>query len=153
MTILQVRAPAEQKSQPLTHESSSVGARPSSAAPVEQKSSFLSTGDEQWVAQFTTRAKRASGTLGFCSTGAAEDGRAPTEERSCVKGLGLLSDRGGRGRTRSDRRAFVCSGLGLLFGGTDLKPVWLQSLLAYERRNRRDQLTLFDWFRNMQLVT
>ena len=36
MTILQVRAPAEQKSQPLTHESSSVGAHPSSAAPVEQ---------------------------------------------------------------------------------------------------------------------
>jgi hypothetical protein len=30
--------------------------------------------------------------MAFCSTGAAEDGRAPTEERSCVKGLGLLFD-------------------------------------------------------------
>jgi hypothetical protein len=29
---------------------------------------------------------------GSCPTGAAEDGRAPTEERLCVKGLGLLFD-------------------------------------------------------------
>jgi hypothetical protein len=28
----------------------------------------------------------------FYSTGAAEDGRAPTEELSCVRGLGLLFD-------------------------------------------------------------
>jgi len=29
---------------------------------------------------------------GFCSTGAAEDDRAPTEELSCVRGLGPLFD-------------------------------------------------------------
>ena len=28
----------------------------------------------------------------FCSTGAAEDDRAPTEELPCVRGLGLLFD-------------------------------------------------------------
>ena len=28
---------------------------------------------------------------GFCSTGAAEDGRAPTEEPSCVRGWGFCS--------------------------------------------------------------
>ena len=28
----------------------------------------------------------------FCWTGAAEDGRAPTEERSCVRGCNLLFD-------------------------------------------------------------
>jgi hypothetical protein len=73
MTILQVRAPAEQKSQPLTHESSSVGARPSSAAPVEQNPQMglslpLNGVRKEWV----------------------------------------LFDGGGRGRTRSGRRAFVC---------------------------------------------
>src|ERR1051325_8630712 len=56
--------------------------------------------------------------FGMCSygwllfDGAAEDGRAPTEELSCVRGSGLLSDGGGRGRPRSDRRAFVCEGWG-----------------------------------------
>jgi len=42
--------------------------------------------------------------------GAAEDVRAPTEERSCVTGRWLLIDGGGRGRPRSDRRAFMCYG-------------------------------------------
>ena len=32
---------------------------------------------------------------GFCSTGAAEDGRAPTEELQCVLVKGLLFDGGG----------------------------------------------------------
>ena len=47
--------------------------------------------------------KRASVSYahGCRRTGAAEDGRAPTEEHSCVRGLGLLIDGGGRGRTRS----------------------------------------------------
>jgi hypothetical protein len=36
---------------------------------------------------------------GFCSTWAAEDGRAPAEELACVRGVGLLFD-GGRPRTR-----------------------------------------------------
>jgi len=34
--------------------------------------------------------------MGFCSTGATEDGRAPTEELSWVRGMGLLFDGGGR---------------------------------------------------------
>jgi len=37
-------APIEQKSQLLTHDSSSVGARPSSAAPVEQNPSVMQRG-------------------------------------------------------------------------------------------------------------
>ena len=35
---------------------------------------------------------------GFSSTGAAEDGRAPTEERSCVRDVGSVR----RGRPRTD---------------------------------------------------
>ena len=76
MTILQVRAPAEQKSQPLTHESSSVGARPSSAASVEQ--------NPQMGLSLPLNGVRKR--VGPISTGAAEDGRAPTEELSCVRG-------------------------------------------------------------------
>ena len=33
---------------------------------------------------------RVLGDYGFCSSGAAEDGRAPTEEHSCVRGWWLL---------------------------------------------------------------
>jgi hypothetical protein len=66
--------PVEQKSPSLTHESSSVGARPSSAAPVEQYPGGLQTEQSQ---------------LNPCELSVgrgAEDGRAPTEEHLCVRG-------------------------------------------------------------------
>src|SRR6478672_4318927 len=90
----------------------------------------------EWGRPRTTALRQKSvrvlGDGGFCSNGAAEDGRAPTEERSCIRGWWLLfewggrrttapgqkgvrvlgdggfcSNGGGRGRPRSDRRAFV----------------------------------------------
>ena len=67
----------EQRSQPLTHECSSVGARPFSAAPLN------SIPDDFKACQL--RILRTD----LCSTGAAEDGRAPTEEPSCVRGPGF----------------------------------------------------------------
>jgi len=66
-------ADVDQKSHPLTHESASVGARPSSAAPSD------STLGNWKRSQLTT----------------------PQLSRNDVFG------RGGRGRPRSDRRAFV----------------------------------------------
>src|ERR1051325_6517722 len=40
---------------------------------------------------------RVLGGWGFCSTGAAEDDRAPTEELSCISGWGAFVRRGARG--------------------------------------------------------
>src|SRR6185436_4460123 len=42
----------------------------------------------------------------FCSTGAAEDGSAPTEERSCIRGWWLLFE-WGRPRTTALRQKSV----------------------------------------------
>jgi len=68
----------------LTHESSSVGARSSSAAPVGQdhgpntRALFVGALPYIW-------------SRWFCSTGAAEDGHAPTEERSCIRDADFCS--------------------------------------------------------------
>ena len=61
----------EQKSLDRVHESSSVGARPSSPAPFEQKSHYFLAGPIE---------RRVELTDGSRSKGAAEDGRTPTEE-------------------------------------------------------------------------
>jgi hypothetical protein len=62
---------AEQKVPSPTHESSSVGPRPSSAAPVEQK-------HLDWIHVSSSAGPRPH------YSGAAEDGRGPAEELSCV---------------------------------------------------------------------
>src|SRR6476661_1211981 len=72
------RSIIEQKSRALRHERSSVGARPSSAAPVEQNHL------DQIYARAPTKRARVLGPWS-CPTGAAEDDRAPTEELSCVR--------------------------------------------------------------------
>ncbi len=77
------------------HESSSVGTRPSSAAPTQNHIS---------VAQTLTRRKDVPcDSVSRYLVGAAEDGRAPTEEGAC-EGDGLWC---GKKRTRSDRRALT----------------------------------------------
>jgi hypothetical protein len=92
------RSIVEQKHVALKHERSSVGARPSSAAPVEQypggsqteQSPNLTDAELLLVGaaedgRAPTEERSYVWDDDFCSTGAAEDGRAPTEERSCVR--------------------------------------------------------------------
>jgi hypothetical protein len=118
--------PVVQEPHPLTHETSSVGARPSSAAPnrieankLEESNTFRQFLNMQTglTSSFCSMGAAEDGRApteelsclrgwDFCSTGAAEDGRAPAEELSCLRGWDFCS-MGGRGRSRSDRRAFV----------------------------------------------
>jgi len=90
---------SKQKPQPLTHERSSVGARPSSAAPVQQ--------NHPCNPEFVTLMPRLM---------EKEIERIAQQRRSECQRDGLL-DGGGRGRPRSDRRAFVVQGWGLLLDG------------------------------------
>jgi hypothetical protein len=89
----------DQKRDRFIHASSSVGARPSSAAPVEENQhpfthersapSHKSPLTRKVLLSASAAGQRLAIRLslaGFYSTGAAEDGRGPTEERSCVKG-------------------------------------------------------------------
>jgi len=88
----------EQKPHPSTHKRSSVGARPSSAAPV--KRSPLSRNAPTKVTV------NASQGISF---------ECALNEEFRVSYQDGLFDGGGRGRPRSDRRAFVYPGEGLLF--------------------------------------
>jgi len=86
--------PVEQKSPSLTHESSSVGARPSSAAPVEQYPGGLQT------EQFPTQSMRT-----VCWKG--RRGRKRSDRRAlCVRDDG--SDGWGRPRTEALRQKSIC---------------------------------------------
>jgi len=98
------------EARPLTHESSSVGARSSSAARVEQYPGKLETKQSQLT---TLRKWRRV----FDGGGR---GRPRSDWRAfvCYR-LGLLFDGGGRGRSRSDWRAFACWGGWLLFDGNN----------------------------------
>ena len=78
-------APIEQKPPSLTHETSSVGARPSSAAPIEQKPR-------------TSYAEKTALQLQPFEKSTVRESRNRTK-----------LDGGGRGRPRSDRRAFAYS--------------------------------------------
>jgi len=74
----------EQKLAAATHETSSVGARPSSAAPAEQKHFHVAAARSSVVrSKLCLRSFVFFLLSGFCWTGAAEDGRAPTEELVC----------------------------------------------------------------------
>src|SRR6476659_2671759 len=94
-----------------THETSSVGARPSSAAPVEQKPQTPNTRTLFCrSAAVLGRPRRSEAPTpnirthlpGYCSKGASEDGRAPTEELSCVRGCDFCSTTAGAGLAGPD---------------------------------------------------
>src|SRR6185295_13409343 len=92
------RCIVEKKSSPLTHERSSVGARPSSAAPIDQKPQPPNT---------RTLFCRSAAVLGRPRRTHAS--RLPIEA-ALHSFARVLLEGGDRGLTRSDRRAFVCSG-------------------------------------------
>ena len=76
--------------------------------------------------------------------GAAEDDRAPTEERTSVNGWGFCST-GGRGRLRSYRSAYVCLWMILLFdgvSGTDQS----QAATAKDKVLQLESATQFGYF-------
>jgi hypothetical protein len=75
--------PVEQRPVHPTHASSSVGARPSPAAPVEQNHLHPHTQALPFAEATVVQPSCYIRARCFCSTGAAEDGRAPTEELAC----------------------------------------------------------------------
>jgi len=79
-------ADVDQKSHPLTHESASVGARPSSAA----------RRTVPWEIGNGANSQRLNSHAMTCLGGAAEDGRAPTEELSCLRDVTSVRQRWGR---------------------------------------------------------
>src|ERR1044072_1733511 len=72
----------------------------------------------------------------FYSMGAAEDGRAPTEELSCIRSRDFCS-KGCRGRTRSDRRAFAYPVKVVLFYDAQVEFVNLTTVLVHRYRGLR----------------
>ena len=97
----------EQKPESLIHESSSVGARPSPAAPFEQRPPSLIH-----ESPLTPRV---------------------LEMRQLLNSAGMVFDGGGRGRPRSDRRAFAYQGLGILFDGQDARSNKISVRVSVER--------------------